>query len=101
MPRRCACVAMLAAALATAPAAWAGQPVPAPPATPIMGFTPAHALDEHQLEDKFQSLPSAATARSWHREFARAPHPAASAQNNRLAELVAREWRKQGWESVQ
>jgi N-acetylated-alpha-linked acidic dipeptidase len=66
-----------------------------------MGFSPAHAIAEHRLEDNFQSLPSAEAARSWHREFTKAPHPAASLENNRLAEVLAREWRKQGWESVQ
>ena len=95
-------LAVAAAVLITVPGAMQAQPaLPAPTATPIFGFTPAHALSEHQLEDRFQSLPSADAARSWHREFTRAPHPAASAENNRLAERVAREWRKQGWESVQ
>jgi N-acetylated-alpha-linked acidic dipeptidase len=96
------CLAMVTAVLGTVPGAMQAQPAPsAPTATPILGFTPAHALAEHRLEDRFQSLPSADAARSWHREFTRAPHPAASPENNRLAELVAREWRKQGWESVQ
>ena len=92
-------IAMLTAALLALPAALQAQAVPPP--GPILGFTPAHAVVEHRLEDKFQALPSADAARSWHREFTRAPHPAASPQNNRLAEVVAREWRKQGWESVQ
>src|SRR5471032_2372788 len=93
--------AVLSALLATAPVAMDAQPATsAPAATPILGFTPAHALAEHRLEDKFQALPTAAAERSWHREFTMAPHPPASPQNNRLAEVVAREWRKQGWESV-
>jgi N-acetylated-alpha-linked acidic dipeptidase len=67
---------------------------------PIIGFSPPHARTEHGLEAEFQSLPSTERARDWHRRFTREPHPAASAANNRLAALVAREWRRQGWEDV-
>jgi N-acetylated-alpha-linked acidic dipeptidase len=67
---------------------------------PIQGFSPAHAAREHAIESQFQSLPSADKARAWHRIFTAEPHPAASAANNRLAAVVAREWKKQGWEDV-
>jgi N-acetylated-alpha-linked acidic dipeptidase len=66
----------------------------------ILGFSPAHAVQEQALETLFQSLPSADKAREWHRIFTSAPHPAASAENNRLAAVLAREWRSQGWENV-
>jgi N-acetylated-alpha-linked acidic dipeptidase len=66
----------------------------------ILGFSPAHAAKEHELEIRFQALPSTDQAREWHRLFTINPHPAASPENNRLAEVVAREWRKQGWEDV-
>ena len=66
----------------------------------IMGFVPAHAATEHSLEDKLQSLASPAQIRDWHREFSAKAHPAASPENNRLAEVVADTWRKQGWEDV-
>ncbi len=72
----------------------------APPATPILGFTPPHAAAEHQLESQFQSIPSPDKAREWHRTFTAEPHPAASDRNNQLADFVADEWRKQGWEDV-
>src|SRR5713226_7492240 len=72
----------------------------APPATPILGFTPLHAAAERQLESQFQSIPSPDKAREWHRTFTAEPHPAASDRNNQLAEFVAAEWRKQGWEHV-
>src|SRR5260370_12341757 len=72
----------------------------APPATPILGFTPLHAAAEHQLESQFQSIPSPDKAREWHRIFTAEPHPAASDRNNQLADFVADEWRKQGWEDV-
>src|SRR6184192_3989000 len=71
-----------------------------PPSSPILGFSPQHAAAEHQIESMFQSIPSPAKAREWHRTFTAEPHPAASGRNNQLADLVADEWRKQGWEEV-
>ena len=72
----------------------------APPAAPILGFTPSDAAAEHQLESRFQSIPSPEKAREWHRVFTAEPHPAASDRNNQLADFVADSWRKQGWEDV-
>ena len=72
----------------------------APPPVSILGFSPTHAATEGELETLFQSLPSAHKAREWHRIFTANPHPAASAQNNKLAVFLAREWRNQGWEDV-
>src|SRR5260221_9893952 len=66
----------------------------------ILGFSPASAAAEHNLEAAFEALPSTEKAREWHRLFTREPHPAASEENNRLAEFLAQEWRKQGWEDV-
>ena len=70
------------------------------PSAPILGFSAPHATTEHQLESKFQSIPSPEKAREWHRTFTAEPHPAASERNNQLAGFVAAEWRKQGWEDV-
>jgi N-acetylated-alpha-linked acidic dipeptidase len=67
---------------------------------PILGFSAHHAEAEHQLEDAFQLIPSPEKAREWHRTFTAEPHPAASERNNQLAEFIANEWRKQGWEGV-
>jgi N-acetylated-alpha-linked acidic dipeptidase len=72
----------------------------APSGAALLGFTPAHAVVEHQLENTFQSIPSPEKAREWHRTFTAEPHPAASDRNNWLAEFIAAEWRKQGWEDV-
>ena len=66
----------------------------------ILGFSGVHAAAEHQLETTFQAIPSPEKAREWHRTFTAEPHPAASARNNELADFVAEEWRKQGWEEV-
>jgi N-acetylated-alpha-linked acidic dipeptidase len=68
--------------------------------TPILGFTAAHAAAEHKLETGFQGIPSPERAREWHRTFTAEPHPAASERNNQLADFIAEEWRKQGWEDV-
>ncbi|MGD0501812.1 MAG: transferrin receptor-like dimerization domain-containing protein [Steroidobacteraceae bacterium] len=80
----------------------AAQAAPAADADPgsILGFTPRDALREREIESQFQSLPSPEKAREWHRIFTSQPHPAASRQNTRLANVIAREWRRQGWEDV-
>jgi N-acetylated-alpha-linked acidic dipeptidase len=72
----------------------------APRTSPILGFSPQHATNEHQLESAFQSIPSPEKASAWLRTFTAEPHPAASERNNQLADFVAEEWRKQGWEDV-
>jgi N-acetylated-alpha-linked acidic dipeptidase len=72
----------------------------AAPAASILGFSPAHAVTEHQLETMFQAIPSPDKAREWHHTFTAEPHPAASERNNQLADFIAAEWRKQGWEDV-
>jgi N-acetylated-alpha-linked acidic dipeptidase len=78
----------------------AQQKQPEASTAPILGFSPSHAAAEHQLESTFQSIPSSEKAREWHRTFTAEPHPAASDRNNQLADFVADEWRKQGWEDV-
>src|SRR5712692_7657303 len=71
-----------------------------PQASPILGFSAPHAAAERQLETAFQEIPSPEKAREWHRTFTAEPHPAASERNNQLADFVADEWHKQGWEDV-
>jgi len=81
-------------------AVFAQSPAKDSPGSPILGFSPASAAAEHKTEATFEGLPSTEKAREWHRLFTREPHPAASEENNRLAEFLAQEWRKQGWEDV-
>src|SRR5262249_50548412 len=76
------------------------QETSTPASTPILGFTAAHAAAEHKLETEFQAIPSPERAREWHRTLTAEPHPAASERNNQLADFIADEWRKQGWEDV-
>lgn len=71
-----------------------------PPSAAILGFTLTHAMAEHKLETEFQAIPSPERAREWHRMFTAEPHPAASERNNQLADFIADDWRKQGWEDV-
>src|SRR5438067_1469612 len=73
---------------------------PSSASAPILGFTPPHAVLEHKLETEFQAIPSPEKTREWHRTFTAEPHPAASERNNQLADYIANEWRKQGWEDV-
>lgn len=70
------------------------------PVTPILGFAAGHAAAEHKVETEFQAIPLPERAREWHRTFTGEPHPAASGRNNQLAEFIADELRKQGWEDV-
>src|SRR5450631_971837 len=92
-------ISTVAVLLGLASSSAVSQAAEVPPES-ILGFSPSHAVAERELETMFQSLPSADKAREWHRIFTANPHPAASAENNRLADVIAREWRKQGWENV-
>lgn len=86
---------LLAAVAALLAAGAAGGDAPAMP-----GFGPAAAKAQAELEAKFKALPATDALRAFHRELSREPHPAGSARNNELAEWVAAEWRRQGWEDV-
>ncbi|HYM75860.1 MAG TPA: M28 family metallopeptidase [Candidatus Dormibacteraeota bacterium] len=66
----------------------------------ILGFTPAHATRESQLEEKLKSIPTPDEERRQHRVFTQEPHVAGSKRNNELADYIADEWKKQGLEDV-
>jgi N-acetylated-alpha-linked acidic dipeptidase len=70
------------------------------PAQSILGFTPASAAHEIELENKFKSIPNADEERRQHRIFTQEPHIAGSKRNNELADYIAAEWKKQGLEDV-
>ena len=99
MSRIALALLFLAAALVGAQPAATAEPLAAA-ASSIMGFDSAQSVAEHRLETDFQSRVSPDRVRKWHRLFTAEPHPAASARNNQLAEVMAAEWRKQGWEDV-
>ena len=94
------CLIPVLALLLVPIAVFAQSPAKGSQGASILGFSPASAVAEHKTEATFEGLPSPEKAREWHRLFTREPHPAASEENNRLAEFLAAEWRKQGWEEV-
>jgi N-acetylated-alpha-linked acidic dipeptidase len=66
----------------------------------ILGFTPASAAHESEVEKKFKSIPTPDEERRQHRIFTQEPHVAGSKRNNELAEYIRDEWVKQGLEDV-
>jgi N-acetylated-alpha-linked acidic dipeptidase len=66
----------------------------------ILGFTPASAAHEIEMENKFKSIPNPDEERRQHRIFTQEPHIAGSKRNNDLADYIAAEWKKQGLEDV-
>ena len=68
--------------------------------TSILGFTPASAAHESQIENKFKAIPSPDEERRQHHIFTAEPHVAGSARNNELARYIADEWRQEGLEDV-
>src|SRR5712692_11687063 len=65
-----------------------------------LGFSPAAARAERQVEEKFKAIPSAEEARKHHRFLTAEPHPAGSERNYQLALYIADLWKQQGWEDV-
>src|SRR5271166_6531287 len=68
--------------------------------TSILGFTPATAAHEAQIETKFKAIPSPDEERRQHHLFTAEPHVAGSVRNNELARYVADQWRQEGLEDV-
>jgi N-acetylated-alpha-linked acidic dipeptidase len=66
----------------------------------ILGFTPASAAHESDVEKQFKAIPNADEERRQHRIFTQEPHIAGSKRNNELAEYIRDEWKKQGLEDV-
>ena len=68
--------------------------------TSILGFTPASAVHEAEIETKFKAIPSPDEERRQHRIFTAEPHVAGSPRNNELARYIADQWRQEGLEDV-
>jgi N-acetylated-alpha-linked acidic dipeptidase len=66
----------------------------------ILGFTPASAARQTEIEKKFKAIPSPDEEKRQHRIFTSEPHVAGSKRNNELGDYIADEWRKQGLEDV-
>jgi N-acetylated-alpha-linked acidic dipeptidase len=76
------------------------SPLSSAQAQTILGFTPASAARETEIESKFKSIPTPGEERRQHRIFTQEPHVAGSKRNNELAEYIRDEWKKQGLEDV-
>ncbi len=85
-PLRCALVALLF--------------FPSANAQNILGFSPSSAAREHEIESKFKAIPNPDQERRQHRIFTQEPHVAGSKRNNKLAEYIRDEWKKQGLEDI-
>jgi N-acetylated-alpha-linked acidic dipeptidase len=68
--------------------------------TSILGFTPAAAAHETEIENKFKAIPSPDEERRQHHIFTAEPHVAGSVRNNELARYIADQWRTEGLEDV-
>jgi N-acetylated-alpha-linked acidic dipeptidase len=68
--------------------------------TSTLGFTPASAAHESEVESKYKAIPSPEEERRQHHIFTAEPHVAGSARNNELARYIADEWRQEGLEDV-
>jgi len=66
----------------------------------ILGFTPASAAHQIEIENKFKAIPSPAEEQRQHHIFTSEPHVAGSARNNELARYIADQWRNEGIEDV-
>ena len=68
--------------------------------TLILGFTPASAARESEIETKFKAIPTPDEERHQHHIFTAEPHVAGSPRNNELARYMADEWKQEGLEDV-
>jgi N-acetylated-alpha-linked acidic dipeptidase len=68
--------------------------------TSILGFTPASAAHQAEIEIKFKAIPSPDEERRQHHIFTAEPHVAGSPRNNELARYIADQWRQEGLEDV-
>ena len=93
-------VALAAAVAASAvPAAPSGAASPAPPLAPgLTGFSESRETWERDYERRFLALPSPEACGTTLRELTRTPHLAGTPGNARVADWLAEEYRKAGFE---
>ena len=90
--RRGSCAPVLLAALAVS-----AGPVSSPPPS-LTGFTPQRSAWQREFEQRLLTLPQPSECEEIHREITRAPHIAGTEGNSRVAEYLAAEYKKAGWE---
>jgi len=69
-------------------------------AAKISGFSPQHAAEEAEVEERLKSGISEEEIRKQHRYFTSMPHPAGSKHNYEVAQYIEAQWKKQGLEDV-
>ncbi len=91
---------MSSAGLRSAGFLLAGLALSAGPASEpsIAGFTPKRSAWQREYEKGLLALPQPAECEAIHRELTRAPHIAGTEGNARVAEYLAAEYRKAGWD---
>ena len=87
-----ACAPVLLAALAVS-----AGPVSSPPPS-LTGFTPQRSAWQREFEQRLLTLPQPSECEEIHREVTRAPHIAGTEGNSRVAEYLAAEYKKAGWD---
>ena len=90
--RRGSCAPVLLAALAVS-----AGPVSSPPPS-LTGFTPQRSAWQREFEQRLLTLPQPSECEEIHREVTRAPHIAGTEGNSRVAEYLAAEYKKAGWD---
>ena len=89
------------AALLLAVLAASAGPVSPPPPTPppsLTGFTSQRSAWQREFEQRLLALPQPEECEAIHREITRTPHIAGTEGNSRVAEYLAAEYKKAGWE---
>jgi N-acetylated-alpha-linked acidic dipeptidase len=88
-----ACLSLtLAAGAATPPAA-------APDTGGMLGFTASGAAQQHQLEQRFDSMLSASEIRGWLKQMSSAPNQVGSPHDKANAEWMLAQFKQWGWDA--
>ncbi len=66
----------------------------------IAGFSPQAAQRESRIETQMKEGVSSGRLRQYLQHLTAQPHPAGTVANNKLAQYVAAEWKRQGLEDV-
>jgi N-acetylated-alpha-linked acidic dipeptidase len=93
--------ALIAGALLAGVVSAAAAPVDsAAPGAAMLGFSPAGAAAETQLERRFDAALSAADLKSWMQSMSSAPNHVGSAHDKANAEFQLRKFREWGWDAT-
>jgi N-acetylated-alpha-linked acidic dipeptidase len=65
----------------------------------MLGFTPAHAVAQQSLEQRFDALLDPADQRSWLKQMSSGPNQVGSAHDKANAEFMLAKFREWGWDA--